>query len=87
MAEEEEVKKKKTKKTKNKTKKKKVKKKVPNEEPPTPTEPSDDDLIHLNFDIISCRNLLKGDIRSSDPYVKILLGTQELHRTKHLLKT
>mmetsp|Transcript_26251 Transcript_26251/g.63968 ORF Transcript_26251/g.63968 Transcript_26251/m.63968 type:complete len:266 (+) Transcript_26251:174-971(+) len=88
MTEEEKVEKKKTKKTKTKTKKKKVKKKkAKEEEPPAPTEPSDDDTLNLDFSIISCRNLLVGDVRSSDPYVRILLGEKLLHKTKHVTKS
>lgn len=92
MANEEEVKSKKTKKTKDKTKKSKVKKekKTKSEEPEgltAPAEPSDDDTIHLKFTISGCRNLLKGDIMSSDPYVKLLLGATELLKTKRIMKT
>ncbi|KAL3927850.1 MAG: hypothetical protein SGBAC_012904 [Bacillariaceae sp.] len=50
-------------------------------------EPSADITFDLRFKIISCRKLLKGDRNSSDPYVKIMLGKRELHRTKHMLKT
>ncbi|CAJ1942204.1 unnamed protein product [Cylindrotheca closterium] len=50
-------------------------------------EPSADTTLDLNFRIISCRKLLKGDRNSSDPYVKIMMGKTELHRTKYQLKT
>ena len=50
-------------------------------------EPPDATILELNIRIVSCRNLLKGDRNSSDPYVKIMLGTKELHRTKYILKT
>lgn len=86
--EEKMVKKKKTKTPKTKKKKNKVKKKVDAEEDkPAPTEPSDDDTFNLNFTVISCRNLLKGDVRSSDPYVSFFLGETRLHKTGHLRKT
>ena len=50
-------------------------------------EPSADATLDLTIRIVSCRKLLKGDWDSSDPYVKIMLGKKELHRTKYLLKT
>mmetsp|Transcript_16701 Transcript_16701/g.40711 ORF Transcript_16701/g.40711 Transcript_16701/m.40711 type:complete len:993 (-) Transcript_16701:32-3010(-) len=58
----------------------------PPEEPPAP-EPPADTTFDLTFRVVSCRKLLKGDRNSSDPYVKIMLGQKELHRTKYLLKT
>jgi hypothetical protein len=50
-------------------------------------EPSANHNMHLNFKIVPCRDLLKGEYSSSDPGVKVLLGKKELHRTKKLLKT
>ena len=62
----------------------------PSEDPPEISDCDDPEMnetLHLNFKVVSCRNLLKGDYSSSDPYVKFMLGKKELHRTKNLLKT
>lgn len=38
-------------------------------------------------EVVAGRNLLIGDTASSDPYVKVMLGDREMHKTKHLTKT
>lgn len=44
--------------------------------------------LHLAIEIVSCRNLLAADKNGmSDPYVKILMGGNEIHKTKHIRKT
>ena len=44
--------------------------------------------LHLAIEIVSCRNLLPADKNGlSDPYVKILMGGNELHKTKYIRKT
>jgi len=45
------------------------------------------EIISLRIDIVSCKNLLVGDITSSDPYVKVKLGEKVIHRTKYIFKT
>ena len=49
--------------------------------------PFADDELSLNIQILSCSNLLVGDTVSSDPYVTVLIGKEELHKTKHVLKS
>ncbi|CAJ1963811.1 unnamed protein product [Cylindrotheca closterium] len=51
------------------------------------TLPYSKDELSLSIKILNCRNLLIGDTVSSDPYVRILLGKKELHKTKYLMKT
>jgi Ca2+-dependent lipid-binding protein len=44
--------------------------------------------IHLKIEIASCRHLIEADKGgTSDPYVKVLMGGKDLHKTKHILKT
>lgn len=44
--------------------------------------------LHLAIEIVSCRNLLAADKNGmSDPYVKIQMGGNEIHKTKHIRKT
>lgn len=47
------------------------------------------DPLCLLVEIVSCSNLIIRDKRakSSDPYVKVKLGTKDLHQTKSILKT
>lgn len=45
------------------------------------------DEIDLLVEIASCRGLLVGDFRSSDPYVKVKLGGADVHETKHISST
>ena len=49
--------------------------------------PSSEDNLSLLIEIVSCRDLLIGDVTASDPYVKIMLGREDLHKTKHLIQT
>eukprot|EP00546_Thalassionema_frauenfeldii_P020474 CAMPEP_0178902658 /NCGR_PEP_ID=MMETSP0786-20121207/4727_1 /TAXON_ID=186022 /ORGANISM="Thalassionema frauenfeldii, Strain CCMP 1798" /LENGTH=1315 /DNA_ID=CAMNT_0020573949 /DNA_START=59 /DNA_END=4006 /DNA_ORIENTATION=- len=47
--------------------------------------PEDKDIL---IEIVSCRNLLAADKTGlSDPYVKVKVGTKDLHTTKHVLKS
>ena len=50
-------------------------------------KPGPDDKLSLKIAIVSCRELLIGDLKTSDPYVKVSLGFEDLHKTKHILKT
>lgn len=44
--------------------------------------------LHLSIEIVSCRNLISADKNGfSDPYVKIQMGGNDLHKTKHHKKT
>ena len=43
--------------------------------------------IDLAVRIVSCRGLLVGDFRSSDPFVKVYLGGKCVHKTRHIGKT
>ena len=44
--------------------------------------------LHLCIEIVSCRRLLSADKNGlSDPYVKIQMGGNDLHKTKHIQKT
>ena len=44
--------------------------------------------VELVVTIQSARDLIAADkTGKSDPYVKVLLGSKELHKTKHILKT
>jgi len=44
--------------------------------------------LHLSIEIVSCRNLISRDKNGlSDPYVKIIMGGTELHKTKYVRKT
>jgi len=49
--------------------------------------PSSDDELSLKIKIVSCRDLIIADRKTSDPYVKVLMGEKDLHKTKHLMKT
>ena len=66
---------------------------APKDEPglvPEKTEcnPELGEELHLAIEIVSCRNLLAADKNGlSDPYVKILMGGNEIHKTKHIRKT
>jgi len=47
--------------------------------------PSPDDSVSLLIKIVSCHGLLKSDLMGlSDPYVRILLGNTQLHKTKYI---
>lgn len=43
--------------------------------------------VSILVEISSGKNLMIGDIATSDPYVVACLGTKEIHRTKHKFKT
>ena len=45
--------------------------------------------VNVLIEITSGRNLLIGDITSSDPYVVAVFAKkkEEIHRTKHIAKT
>lgn len=45
------------------------------------------DELKILIEISSGRKLLIGDFNSSDPYVVVVLGKEEVHRTKHISKT
>ena len=49
--------------------------------------PYSSDELSLQIKILSCKGLLIGDIVSSDPYVKILLGGEVQHKTKYIPRT
>ena len=50
--------------------------------------PKSIDRVSLTIMIKSCRNLLARDINGlSDPYVKVVLDSIEIHETEHILKT
>ena len=49
--------------------------------------PLDEEQLSLLVEVVSCRDLLIGDRTASDPYVKIILGDKDLHKTKHLIQT
>jgi len=53
----------------------------------TKEEPTLGEQLHLKLEIVSCRGLLIADKTSSDPYVKIMSGEKDLHKTKHIVKT
>mmetsp|Transcript_12825 Transcript_12825/g.19882 ORF Transcript_12825/g.19882 Transcript_12825/m.19882 type:complete len:872 (-) Transcript_12825:391-3006(-) len=62
----------------------------PNQKEEVPQEEDDHDTTtktNILIEILSCWNLLKGDLRTSDPYVKIKMGSEDLHETKHMVKT
>lgn len=50
-------------------------------------EQSLDNRIQILVEIVSASNLPIADILSSDPYIKVLNGTEEIHRTKVLSKS
>jgi len=55
---------------------------------PAETPQERNNNIHLVVKIVSCRDLLAGDRTGlSDPYVKVKLGSKELHRTSKIMKT
>ncbi len=43
--------------------------------------------IKILVDIVAAYDLPVGDLRSSDPYVLVRMGSREIHRTKYLSKT
>lgn len=43
--------------------------------------------LNILIEIVSGRGLLVGDRTSSDPYVIVKLGDEEVHRTKYISKT
>jgi hypothetical protein len=43
--------------------------------------------VKILVDIVAAYDLPVGDLRSSDPYVLVRMGTREIHRTKHISKT
>ena len=43
--------------------------------------------VKLVVEIVAARDLIIGDLYSSDPYVKVVVGTKDLHKTKHISKT
>ncbi|CAB9497692.1 Multiple C2 and transmembrane domain-containing protein 1 [Seminavis robusta] len=43
--------------------------------------------VLLVVEVVAGRNLLIGDKHSSDPYVKVMMGEDQIHKTKHILKT
>ena len=46
-----------------------------------------DEKVKILIEITSGRELMIGDITSSDPYVVVMLGNEEIHRTKYISKT
>eukprot|EP00980_Cylindrotheca_fusiformis_P028587 scaffold22613_cov126-Cylindrotheca_fusiformis.AAC.7 len=48
--------------------------------------PFDKDELSLSIQILGCRDLKIAGSKSSDPYVKVLLGEKEMHKTKHVSK-
>ena len=51
-------------------------------------KPLPGEVVKLVIEIMSCRNLLSADKNGlSDPYIKAILGSTEVHKTKHILKT
>ena len=42
---------------------------------------------NILIEIMSCWDLLVGDYKSSDPYVKVKLGTKHVHKTKYIPET
>ena len=52
--------------------------------PPAPAVP---EKLKIIVEVVAGRKLLVGDVVTSDPYVKVLFGQKEIHKTKHLLKT
>lgn len=49
--------------------------------PPAPKD------LKILIEIVAGRNLMIGDKTSSDPYVKVMLGDKEVHKTNHIVKT
>jgi hypothetical protein len=45
------------------------------------------ETVTLLVEIVSGWNLPIGDFKSSDPYVIMMMGNQEVHRTKHIPST
>lgn len=43
--------------------------------------------IKILVEIVAAYDLPVGDLKSSDPYVLVRMGSREIHRTKHLSKT
>jgi Ca2+-dependent lipid-binding protein len=46
-----------------------------------------DDKLKILIEISSGRDLMVGDITSSDPYVIVMLGKEQVHKTNHIPKT
>jgi Ca2+-dependent lipid-binding protein len=46
-----------------------------------------DDKLKILIEISSGRELMVGDITSSDPYVVVMLGQEQVHKTKYIPKT
>ena len=60
----------------------------PSLEEETHVQPQPGDRMKLIVEIMSCQNLLAGDKSgSSDPFVKVMMGKKQIHKTKHILKT
>lgn len=49
--------------------------------------PKPGEMLDLTIEIVKCRDLLVGDVLSSDPYVTVKLADKEIHQTKPCLKT
>jgi hypothetical protein len=47
----------------------------------------DDDTIHMLIEIVSATDLPVADITSTDPFVVVLMGGREVHRTRVVSKT
>lgn len=43
--------------------------------------------LKILIEISSARGLLIGDITSSDPYVIVTMGKEQVHKTKYISKT
>ena len=41
----------------------------------------------LLIEIVSCEDLIKADRNTSDPYVKVMMGEKEVHKTKNIPNT
>jgi len=45
------------------------------------------DEMSVLVEIVAARDILIGDIVSSDPYVTVKLGKETVHKTKYIPKT
>ena len=53
-----------------------------------PIVPKPGEELQYVLTIQKCRDLLAGDRTGlSDPYVKVRMGSKQVHKTKHILKT